>query len=148
MNKHIMKRLAVVMVPVLSMGLYSVVAAAEEIVVVVNPKNPTATITTDQVEQVFLGKATSLPGGGAANPIDQSDGSSLRDDFYQKATGKSSSQVKAVWSRLVFSGKGTPPKVLASSGDVKKLVASDLSAIGYIEKSAVDGTVKVVLSLP
>jgi ABC-type phosphate transport system substrate-binding protein len=124
------------------------VAAAEEIAVIVNPKNATASVTADQVEQIFLGKSAALPGGGNASPVDQSDGSPIRDDFYQKATGKSNAQVKAIWSRLIFSGKSTPPKALASSAEVKKFVASDANGIGYIEKSAADASVKVVLTLP
>ena len=46
----------------------------------------------------------------------------------------------------MFSGKATPPKELGSSADVKKFVASNPDAIGYIEKSAVDSSVKVVFS--
>ena len=68
------------------------------------------------------------------------------DLFYTKVTGKNSAQVKAAWSRLVFSGKATPPKELATAADVKKFVASNPDAIGYIEKSAVDASVKVVFS--
>jgi ABC-type phosphate transport system substrate-binding protein len=123
-------------------------AAAGEVAVIVSAKNSATSATADQVEQIFLGKATSLPGGANATPIDQADGSPIRDDFYQKAGGKTSAQVKAIWSRLIFSGKSTPPKVAASSDEVKKLVASDPNAIGYIEKSAADSTVKVVLTLP
>ncbi|HME39715.1 MAG TPA: hypothetical protein VKG63_12245 [Steroidobacteraceae bacterium] len=132
----------------LACGACAGAATAEEIAVIVNPKNATASVTADQVEQIFLGKTTSLPGGGNATPVDQADGSPIRDDFYQKATGKSSAQVKAIWSRLIFSGKSTPPKPLGSSADVKKQVASDPSGIGYIEKSAADASVKVVLTLP
>ena len=62
------------------------------------------------------------------------------------ALGKTSAQVKAAWSRLTFSGKATPPKELGSSAEVKKMVAANPNAVGYIEKSAVDGTVKVLLS--
>lgn len=56
-------------------------------------------------------------------------------------------QVKALWSRLVFSGKGQPPKELADSASVKKAVAADPKVVGYIEKSAVDGSVKVLFSV-
>jgi ABC-type phosphate transport system substrate-binding protein len=34
-----------------------------------------------------------------------------------------------------------------SSADVKKAVTTDPNTIGYIEKSAVDGSVKVILDL-
>jgi ABC-type phosphate transport system substrate-binding protein len=145
-NNSIMKIIAALVLGTATFG--GSVAAAAEIAVIVNPKNTAASLTADQVEQVFLGKTTSLPGGGNANPVDQTDGSPIRDDFYQKATGKSNAQVKAIWSRLIFSGKSTPPKALGSSADVKKLVASDPNAIGYIEKSAADASVKVVLTLP
>ncbi|HUK01828.1 MAG TPA: hypothetical protein VLW26_06075, partial [Steroidobacteraceae bacterium] len=67
--------------------------------------------------------------------------------FYQQVSGHDLSQVKATWSRLIFTGKAQPPKEMADSAAVKKAVAADPKTIGYIEKSAVDGSVKVVLDL-
>jgi ABC-type phosphate transport system substrate-binding protein len=133
---------------ILALCGFATFAAAEDIVVIVNPKNGSTSLTADQVAESFLGKTSSLPGGGTPAPADQSYGSPLREAFYQKATSKDAAQVKAVWSRIVFSGKGTPPKALSSSADVKKFVASDPNGIGYIEKSAADSSVKVVLTLP
>ena len=121
--------------------------AQAQVVVVVNPKSSLSTMTADQVSGIFLGKTTTLPSGSTAAPVDQAESAAVRELFYSKVTGKQSAQVKAAWSRLVFSGKGTPPKELGSSADVKKFVAANADAIGYIEKSAVDGSVKVVLSV-
>ncbi len=132
-------------------ALLAVVCAsvsAEELVVIVNPKNATASITPDQVDQLFLGKTASLPGGGNATVVDQPSGSPVYQDFYQRAAGKSAVQVKAIWSRLIFSGKATPPRTFGSSAAVKRFVASESNAIGYIERSAADASVKVVLALP
>jgi hypothetical protein len=64
-----------------------------------------------------------------------------------KATGRDAAQVKAVWSRLIFTGQGQPPKELADAAAVKKAVAADPKMVGYIDKSQVDAAVKVVLSL-
>lgn len=124
-----------------------VCAAQAQVAVVVNPKSPVSSATGDQVASIFLGKSNQLPGGGTAQPVDQPESSAVREQFYSKATGKSAAQVKAAWSRLVFSGKATPPKELPNSAEVKKFVAANAEAIGYIEKSAVDGSVKVVLSV-
>ena len=135
-------------IPILALCGFATLAAAEDLVVIVNPKNSSAALTAEQVEGVFLGKTSTLPGGGTAAPVDQAQGSPLRDAFYQKAASKDAAQVKAVWSRIVFSGKGSPPKTLGSSEDAKKFVASDPNGIGYIEKSAADPSVKVVLTLP
>ena len=52
-----------------------------------------------------------------------------------------------MWSRLIFTGKATPPKELPDAAAVKKAVATDPKAIGYIDKSEVDSTVKVLLLL-
>lgn len=120
--------------------------AFAQVAVVVNAKSPVATMTADQVSGIFLGKSNSFPSGGTAIPTDQPDSAAVRELFYTKVTGKSTAQVKAAWSRLVFSGKAAPPKELGSSADVKKFVAANPDAIGYIEKSAVDSTVKVVFS--
>lgn len=122
--------------------------AQAELVVIVNPKNPAANLSADQVTQVFLGRSNAFPGGGAATPVDQKEGAAVRDEFYTKVVDKSSGQVKAYWAKQMFSGKGQPPREIGSSAEVKRAVAADPSAIGYIEKSAVDSTVKGVLSVP
>lgn len=121
-----------------SLGLSSLCYA--EVVVVVSAKSSATTMTSEQISQIFLGKTTSL------TPFDQSESSPIRAEFYKKVTDKEVSQVKSIWSKLVFTGKGTPPKEVGNSADVKKAVAADVNSIGYIEKSAVDSSVKVVLS--
>ena len=120
-------------------------ASFAQVAVIVNPKSPMASMTPEQVAAVFMGKSNTLPSGSTAAPADLPDSSSAREQFYSKAAGKNSAQVKATWARLTFSGKATPPKELVSAAEVKKFVASNPEVIGYIEKSAVDGTVKVVL---
>jgi ABC-type phosphate transport system substrate-binding protein len=113
---------------------------AAEIVVIVNPKNPATRMFSEQAAQFFLGKSTLF------TPVEHTDGP-LRNEFYKKVLDKDATQVKAIWSKLVFTGKASAPKEYASSAEVKKAVAADPSAIGYIEKSQVDDTVKVILTV-
>lgn len=136
-------------IKVLALLGFSLVAATAQaqVAVVVGAKSGTAAMTADQVASIFLGKSNQLPSGAAAAPADLPESAAVREQFYTKVTGKSSAQVKAGWSRLVFSGKATPPKELGSAADVKSFVAANPDAIGYIEKSAVDGSVKVVLNV-
>ncbi len=119
-----------------------------EFVVVVGAKNPIATLTPEQSAQIFLGKVSTFPGGESATPLDLPDGVPLRNEFYEKLTNKTQKQVLAFRANMVFSGKGKPPKELASSQDVKKAVVENPNAIGYIEKSAVDSSVRVILTQP
>ena len=120
--------------------LFLAVPAMAEVVAVVNTKAAESSMTKDQVAQFFLGKSS------AFTPVDQPDSAPVRAEFYKKVTDKEASQVKALWSKLVFTGKATMPKEVGDSAAVKKAVAADPKAIGYIEKSAVDSSVKVVYS--
>lgn len=118
------------------------VPALAEVVVVVNPKAADGSMTKDQVAQYFLGKSTSM------TPVDQAESAPIRAEFYKKVTDKDASQVKSLWSKLVFTGKATMPKEVADSAAVKKAVAADPKAIGYIDKGAVDASVKVIYTAP
>ena len=113
---------------------------ATDIVVIVNPKNPATRMFSEQAGQFFLGKSAMF------TPVEHTDGP-LRNEFYKKVLDKDSSQVKAIWSKLVFTGKANAPREWATSAEVKKAVAADVNAIGYIEKSQVDDTVKAILTV-
>ncbi|AXA92299.1 hypothetical protein [Massilia sp. YMA4] len=116
--------------------------AAAETVVIVSPKNPASRMFSEQAAQFFLGKSAQF------TPIDQAEGSAIRTDFYKRISNMEASQVKAAWLKLVFTGKATAePKEYKSDAEVKKAVADDPKAIGYINKSSVDDTVKVILTL-
>ena len=117
---------------------FAALPAMAQVVVVVNPKAAESSMAKEQVAQFFLGKSTSM------TPIDQPDGAPIRADFYKKVADKDAAQAKALWSKLVFTGKATMPKEVADSAAVKAAVAANPKAIGYIEKSAVDATVKAV----
>ena len=128
----------------LALGGLALVApfASAEIVVVVNPANQASRMFSEQAAQFFLGKSNQF------TPIDQGKESSIRREFYQKIANKSLSQVEGAWAKIEFSGKGSMPKSYATDAAVKKAVAADPTAIGYIDKASVDASVKVLLTLP
>lgn len=119
--------------------LAAAVSAQADIVVLANPA--VGPLTKEQVAELYLGKSQ------AFTPYDQGEASPIYADFYKKATGRDTAQVKSTWSRVVFTGKGQAPKQLADSAAVKKAVAADPKGVGYVERAAVDASVKVVLSL-
>jgi len=118
--------------------------ASTEVAVIVSASNGNASIDQATISKIFLGKAKSFPDGAQAVPVDQDDGSASREAFNSTVLGKSASQLKSYWSRLIFTGKGTPPKQSGDDAAVKALVAANPNLIGYIDASAVDGSVKVV----
>lgn len=117
------------------------------VAIVVGAKSPAAKLSNEQVAQLYLAKSATLPGAGAVLPADLPEGNPIRDAFYDKVTGRTQSQIKAMWARLMFSGAAQPPKALANAAEVKRFVASNPDAIGYIDSADVDASVKVVFSI-
>jgi hypothetical protein len=108
-------------------------------------KSPVGTLSKSQVADLFLGRTLRFPDGTQAVPIDQEEGSPARDEFYATFTGKSPAQLKAHWSKIIFTGRGKPPKAVSNSLEVRKLIAANPRAVSYIERSAVDSSVKVLV---
>jgi hypothetical protein len=91
-----------------------------------------------QVCQAFLGKVKS------PTPINLNEKNPLRDEFFAKACKKDPVQVQAMWGKLIFTGTGTPPAEVDSAAAMKKAVAADPNAVGYIDKKDADASIKVV----
>ncbi|WEN14771.1 phosphate ABC transporter substrate-binding protein [Rhodanobacter sp. AS-Z3] len=127
---------------------FAALPAFAGMVVVTSASSSVKTLGKDDVTALYLGKTTNLPGGSAAKLYDLADSNPGREKFYQGATGKSASQVKSVWSRLVFSGRALPPKELSDDAAVIKAVAADPNAVGYVDSASVDASVHVVFKLP
>lgn len=127
----------------LVLGLGAAPATAD-VVTVVSAKSPFTILSKSQVADIFLGKQVRFPDGTPALPIDQSEGSTARSEFYDKIVGKSAAQIKAYWSKIIFTGRGQPPPSVANGIEVKKRVVQNPAAIGYIDRSQVDDTVKVL----
>jgi ABC-type phosphate transport system substrate-binding protein len=116
-----------------------------DVVVIVAANAPVNGLSVEQVADIFLCKSGTFPDGALVVPIDQADGSAIRNEFYAKATGKTPELLKAYWSKMIFTGQGEPPREIADSEKIKRLVANNSHYIGYIDKSSVDASVKVVM---
>jgi ABC-type phosphate transport system substrate-binding protein len=122
-------------------------ARAGEVAVIVHPSIGMNSIAKEDLARIFLGKVKNFPNGQAAVPINQDEKSSARARFNEAVCEKNSSQYKAYWSQLVFTGKGTPPKDVGNDAAVKQLVAANPNMLGYIDAALVDATVVVVHKL-
>jgi ABC-type phosphate transport system substrate-binding protein len=115
------------------------------LVVVTNPRNGVTSMSADEVRKVFLGKNKYLPGGVAANPVDQPEKSGAFRAFYEVLLKMSPREIRAFWAGKIFSGKGAPPQSLASDAEVRDFVARNNGGIGYIAQESVNSSVRVLL---
>ncbi|RJF91740.1 phosphate ABC transporter substrate-binding protein [Noviherbaspirillum saxi] len=118
-----------------------------EVAVVVSSNSSLANLTPSEVTEIFLRSSAELPSGRTLVPVDQMEGSGIRNEFYEKVARKNATQLRAYWARRVFTGKGEPPRELPDANAVKRWVASNPYAVGYIDLAQADSTVKIVLML-
>jgi ABC-type phosphate transport system substrate-binding protein len=112
--------------------------------VVVNKENKLASMTTDDLTRIFLGKKTLWDSGTRIVPVMPEEESAAGELFLSGTLKKSVSQFRAYWKRLLFSGGGAVPKVFRNHDQLLDFVARQPGAIGIVEASAVDDRVRVL----
>ena len=135
--KHLLSGLTLIL------GISLASFALAEIEVVVHPSNAAA-FDKSAIQRIFLGKTRAFPSGAEAVPIALREGSTGDADFTKSVLSKTPKQLKAYWAKMVFTGKGTPPKQLDNASQVLKLVSTNPNLIGFIPAGSSEGNVKVV----
>jgi len=107
-------------------ALMTSVSSRAEVVVVVSSKSAITALSKSQVADIFLGKVSSFPDGILAVPIDQADGSVERNEFYARVADRSPAQITAYWSKIVFTGRGEPPREVSNGGRQRQSVVLNL----------------------
>lgn len=144
MNTYIMKINIFLSAATLMACLLPTGACAGGIVVIVNKANDN-TIDKALVAKIYQGDSRTWPNGGSITAYDLPEDNASRAGFDADIVGKSQGALKSLWAQNVFTGKALPPKSAASDEDVKKAVAANKNAIGYIQPGSADDSVKVVV---
>lgn len=130
----------------LLLALLPTLAAAESLVVVVNPMSGVETLSRTDVINIFLGRFRQLPSGITAQPIDLP-ASPARVEFYRALVNKEPAEINAYWARLVFSGRTSPPIQTEHLEEVISALRAHPGGIAYLERSKVSRKEKIVFEL-
>ncbi len=142
-----MKRNVITLLAVAVAGLSSHPARAE-LAVIVAPSVGVDSVTLEQVERLYLDKSVRGLANARLTPVDHKQGSELRKEFVRKVMGKSERQLAGYWSRVMFSGKGQPPRQYSNDAEVIEQVTSEPGKVGYIDAASVNDSTKVILRIP
>ncbi|ATE61068.1 hypothetical protein [Thauera sinica] len=122
-------------------------AQAAEVVLVTSATGNIAALTAEEASQLYLGRRTMLNDGTPVALFDLPNGLT-RNRFYELLTGKNPNQIRAYWSRQVFTGRALPPREAGSATDLPALLSGDSAAIGYLPDGPIDPRLRVLLKLP
>jgi len=122
-------------------------SALGDIAIIVHPDNPVTQLTNKEVKKIFLGHTRLFPKTQLGMRVldVESDHPSYK-IFYEDFIGFPVHKLQRYRAAYLFSGKGLLPDKVPDPDAVKKTVGSDVSAIGYIDASAVDSSVQVIFT--
>jgi len=125
----------------------SVEALADSLVlaVIVNPSRPDNLDRTD-VARIYLRTRRFWSDGSPIVPLNLEAESPTRVAFTSRVFSLDPEHLAAHWNAQYFHGI-FPPTVLTTAAAVKRYVATDPRAIGYVDVRDVDDTVRVILKL-
>jgi len=115
------------------------------LVVVVQATSPIESLSKKEVIDIYMGRFQTFPDGSPVSPIDFPAGSKEKKSFYHQLVGKDERKIKAYWSRLLFSGRATPP----IQADSKQQILQSLNdqALAYVPANEVTQEMKIVYQL-
>lgn len=114
-------------------------------VVIVNPRLDIVP-DIEILKDLFLDKENSIKGVGRVTPINALENSDSYTSFAMNILKMNQRELSKYWAKIMFTGKGEIPKSLGNPEDIKRFIASNENAIGYIPASSLDSSVKAVMS--
>lgn len=117
---------------------------ADSVVVIVSAERSVTEISRLELADVYLGRTNDLVDGRRVVPVDQEPGSAAREAFYETYLRRSPAEIKSHWAKLIFTGRGRPPRTFPDGPTVKQRVAGDPDLIGYVDAELVDESVRMV----
>ena len=127
----------------LGLALGAPEAAEAQMSVIVGPSSSYAP-TQAEVVKIFRGSMTTWSDGTKVQIVDQAS-TAVGEQFYSQVIGATSNSVRRVFIELVLSGQASKPKSVGSDAEVKAAVAATPGAVGYIQSSSLDASVKEVV---
>lgn len=121
-------------------------SAQAELAVVTSSSSSLSALSQDEVKQLFSGQIHEIR-GQRLEPLDLPESDPVRVGFYKSLLNKSPDQMRSHWVRLVFTGRGQPPRSVDSSREQKMILANSSQYVGYLPAETVDSSLKVLLLL-
>lgn len=123
-------------------------AAAQDdgrVAVIVHPERR-GELSVNELAQIYLRRKRHWDDGADIVPLNLASGTPLRAQFSQRVLRQSEARLADYWNRRYFDGL-MPPATLKSTAAMRRYVASDPNAIGYVPAGEADGSVRVILVL-
>ena len=125
--------------------LPSLAGSSSDVIAVIANKGVSITkISRDELRPLFQTKKDTWPDGTPVKPFNLADSNQVRQGFDAAVLGLDPDRVARYWIDRKIRGGERPPQTAPSSAVMLKVVSKTAGALGYVEATAVDASVKVI----
>ena len=110
-------------------------AADEEILIIVNEETSIKNLSLNMLVDIYTNNKTKWDGGEKIYVTMLKTGP-VHEAFSNQVIGIAPKKLISIWKKVIFTGLGTPPKVVSTGDEMIQYVASTKGAVGYISASA------------
>jgi len=117
-------------------------AGDQEILIIVNKETSIKTLGLNTLMDIYTNNKTKWDNGEKIY-VSMLKKGPIHETFSNQMIGMEPKKLIGIWKKVIFTGLGTPPKVLTTEAEMIQYVASTKGAIGYISTSTPAESVKV-----
>ncbi len=125
--------------------LLSVPLATSAQEVIANPSLAEVSVKLNALRAIFSMRLRAWPDGTPVKVFVLDDDAKVHISFSKKKLQIFPHQLRYAWDRLVYSGTGQAPTLVASEEEMRKKVAATPGAIGYLPEDLIDATVRILM---
>jgi hypothetical protein len=119
--------------------------ANADVAFIVHPDNPEADVSSEELVRMLRQERQRWKEGGKIYLVFQASGSPVREVVLRRVFRMDDVELKRFWLRKLYSGEiASFPHVVHSDAAVKRIAGLAPRALGFVDASAVDRTVKVL----
>jgi len=117
--------------------------ASAEVLIISHPNVKEKSLAKKEIKIIFLGKKVHWKDKSRIHAAIMVEGD-LFEDFLLTYVNKTENQFTNYWRKMIFTGKGCPPKRFESSAELITFVTQTPGAIGFIKAGTAIKNVKVI----
>lgn len=125
---------------------FSIHIYANSLVVIVSKDSNIQDITKKELSKIFLAKTKRLPSGEKSLVV-ESTNKELQAKFYKTICNKNEKQLRKYWTKMIFTGRGQPPKKIKSIPELISFVKNNKNAISYIPFKDINSDIRVIMEI-
>ncbi len=120
--------------------------ALGQVAVVAHKSVPVDSVSKSELLDLYTGETSIWRDGEPVVVFDLKEKGKTRKTFY-KFLGMASSRIKSIWLKRMLSGEADPPESLKSEEELLRKISTTQGAIGFLDRSKPNGTVKILMTI-